>query len=36
VVSLEGDVLTLGTATPIRSQGKVVNSKRVWHRAKPE
>jgi len=36
VVSVEGDVLTLGTATPIRSQGKIVNSRLVWHRAKPE
>ena len=36
VVSLEGDVLTLGTETPISSQGKIVNSKLIWHRAKPE
>jgi Lipocalin-like domain len=36
VVSLEDDVLTLGTASPISSKGKTVNSKLVWHRAKPE
>lgn len=36
VVSLDGDVLTLGTATPISSQGKIVNSRLVWHRAGPE
>ncbi|MDP5708005.1 lipocalin-like domain-containing protein [Pseudomonas aeruginosa] len=36
VISLEGDVLTLGTATPINSKGKAVNSKLVSHRAQPE
>ncbi len=34
-VHLEGDELRLGTASPIRSSGKVVNSELVWHRAEP-
>jgi hypothetical protein len=34
-VTLEGDVLNLGTASPIRSSGKTVNSVLLWHRAEP-
>jgi hypothetical protein len=33
VVSLEGETLTLGTASPIRSKGTLVNSTLVWKRA---
>lgn len=34
-VSIDGDVLHLGTASPIRSSGKTVNSVLTWHRAEP-
>lgn len=34
-VKLEGDVLHLGTVSPIQSSGKTVNSVLVWHRAEP-
>lgn len=33
VVSLEGDVLTLETVTPINFKGRTVNSRLIWHRA---
>lgn len=35
VVSIEGDKLHLGTASPIRSGGKTVNSVLRWRRAEP-
>ena len=34
-VKLDGDELHLGTASPIRSSGKTVNSVLVWRRAEP-
>src|SRR5215213_8586781 len=34
-VRLEGDLLHLGTASPIRSSGKLVNSMLTWRRAEP-
>ncbi|MCX4774394.1 lipocalin-like domain-containing protein [Streptomyces sp. NBC_01260] len=35
VVSIEGNVLHLGTASPIQSGGKTVNSALRWRRAEP-
>jgi hypothetical protein len=35
VVKLEGDTLHLGTASPIQSGGKTVNSVLTWRRAEP-
>lgn len=35
VVNLEGDTLTLGTASPIMSAGQEVTSRLVWRRATP-
>ncbi|MGH3494366.1 MAG: lipocalin-like domain-containing protein [Sciscionella sp.] len=35
VVSIEGDVLHLGTAAPIQSSGKTVHSVLTWHRVGP-
>jgi hypothetical protein len=35
VVKLEGDTLHLGTAAPIQSAGKTVNSVLTWQRAEP-
>jgi hypothetical protein len=32
-VKLEGDTLRLGTASPIQSSGKTVNSELIWRRA---
>jgi hypothetical protein len=34
VVKIEGDTLHLGTASPIQSGGRTVNSFLVWNRAK--
>ena len=34
VVKIEGDTLHLGTASPIQSSGRTVNSFLVWNRAK--
>jgi hypothetical protein len=36
VVKIEGNTLHLGTAEPIHSGGKVVNSYLAWERAKPQ
>ena len=35
VVRIEGDTLRLGTASPIRSSGRTVNSVLTWRRAEP-
>ena len=35
VVRLDGDTLHLGTASPIQSSGKTVNSVLTWRRAEP-
>ena len=35
VVAIDGDVLRLGTATPMQSNGKTVNAVLTWHRADP-
>jgi hypothetical protein len=34
-VTLEGDSLHLGTASPIQSSGKTVNCVLTWRRAEP-
>lgn len=34
IVELEGDMLTLSTASPVTSGGKLVNARLVWERAK--